>query len=104
MSNKHKIILRCFLFFIPFLSSIFGLCAMLLFPLTLVLLMAFCGLITYPFILLLKIAGGKVSYIEPFMGDKEKPLLGYIAILTIFIWFPFYYTYNFIKTGELSLD
>lgn len=114
--NKKKII-RCFLAPFVFVASIIiPLICLLVSPY--VWAFALCtilGIITFPFVYLLKITDSEINYLGEEMCDVLSNteyltynyniymFLNYLTCLTFLIWFPFIAVIAYIRTGKILL-
>lgn len=98
-----KLILRIILSPFIFLYGIFLLAAGTLFPLPLLVVLSFYGLISIPIIWLLNKSGVEVNQMDnAFISYSNSQALNHFLGLTIYFWGAFYVVYMFIKKGELA--
>jgi uncharacterized Tic20 family protein len=96
-----RFLLRILLFPFIFLWGIFMLAAGTLFPLPLLVIISFYGLLLEPFIWLLRKSGSKINGIEPFIDDTGNNALGHFLGLTIYVWGAFAIVYVYLKDGTV---
>ena len=102
-----KIIYRMALTPLVFIYGVFILAAGTIFPVTLIVMMSFIGLLFYPFVSLFRAAGGDIGesmFDEPFIHEVEEECGTWIAHLagaTVHIWGAFYISWLWLVKGEL---
>ena len=100
-------LLRLLLSPLLFLWGVFMLATGTLFPLPLLIIFSVGGMISVPFVWILRKSGAEVGYIEPFFCnyedfEKEKNIFrDHFLMASIYLWGAFYVTYLYIKTGEI---
>lgn len=97
-----RLTIRILLSPLIFLWGFFLLFTLTMFPIIpmIVLFIGIFGLLSMPFIWLLRKGGSDIEYIEPFIDEIDNIFLSYLATITVYFWFPLYYTYYYIKTGK----
>ena len=98
---RGSFLLRVILSPFIFLWGCFILAVGTLFPLTLLVLISFCGLLSEPFIWLFKKSGSNINGIEPFFDDTGNNALGHFLGLTIYVWGAFAVVYVYLKDGTI---
>lgn len=115
-SNKKKVI-RCFLAPFIFVASIIVpvICLLISPYVWAFFLCTLLGIVSFPFVYLLKITGSEINYLGEEMCDVLSNteygiynyniymLLNYLTCLSFFIWFPFVAVREYIKTGKILL-
>lgn len=106
MKKKHlRIVLSPFIF----LWGVFILAAGSIFPIPLIVMFSFFGVIATPFIWVLRQSGSDISYIgvfTPFSSNEDSflnAMAGSVLGLTIYFWLPFAAVYLYVKSGEIIL-
>lgn len=67
------------------------------------------GVISFPVVFILKKGGANINYPEPFTEDfpefsvSKNILIEHIVGLTFYVWFPFYFTWDYLKIGEVTI-
>jgi hypothetical protein len=84
-----------------FLWGLFMLAVGTVFPITLLVMISFVGLLLEPFVWLLKKSGSNINGIEPFIDDTGNNALGHFLGLTIHIWGAFAVVYIYLKDGTV---
>jgi hypothetical protein len=100
-------LLRLLLSPLLFLWGCFLLAAGTLFPLPLLVMISVGGMISIPFVWLLRKSGSEINYPEPFICnyndfEKEKNIFrDHFFGATIYLWGAFAVAYHYVKTGEI---
>ena len=100
-------LLRLLLSPLLFLWGCLLLAAGTLFPLPLLVMISVGGMISVPFVWILRKSGSEINYIEPFICDyndfeKEKNIFrDHFFGATIYFWGAFAVAYYYVKTGEI---
>lgn len=84
-----------------FLWGCFMLLVGTLFPLPILVIMSFYGLLLEPFIWLLKKSGSNINGIETFIDNTGNNALGHFLGLTIYVWGAFAVVYVYLKDGTV---
>jgi len=84
-----------------FLWGCLMLAAGTLFILPLLFIFSFYGLLSEPFIWLLRKSGSNINGIEPFIDDTGNNALGHFLGLTIYVWGAFAIVYVYLKDGTV---
>ena len=84
-----------------FLWGCFILAAGTLFPLPLLVMISFYGLLLEPFIWLLKKSGSNINGIKPIIDNTGNNALGHFLVLTIYVWGAFAIVYIYLKDGTV---
>lgn len=100
-------LLRLLLSPLLFLWGCLMLAAGTLFPLPLLVIFSMGGMISVPFVWLLRKSGSEINYPEPFICnyndfEKEKNIFrDHFFGATIYLWGAFAVAYHYVKTGEI---
>ena len=94
-------LLRILLAPLVLLWGTFLVCAGMLFPIPILGIISFFGLLLDLVACIFTLTGTKVERIEPFLYEDGNWSLGHFLGLTLFIWGPFAFTYYYIKTGSI---
>ena len=98
---SSSFLLRVILSPFIFLWGLFMLAVGTLFPLPLLVMISFCGLLLEPFIWLLQKSGSKINGIEPFIDNTGNNALGHFLGFTIYIWGAFAIVYVYLEDGTV---
>jgi hypothetical protein len=104
---EGKFLIRVALSPLLFLYGIMLLGAGSLFPLPFLIMLSIAGIISKPFVWMLRKGGTDINYIEPFFGNYkdfnlEKNIVkNHFIGLTIYFWGAFAVSYHYIKTGKI---
>lgn len=98
-----KLIIRLLLSPIIFIYACFLIGAMMIFPLPLFIFIHFLGLVSTPFIWLLKHGGTDVKYMECLFNPTGYLIIDNLIMILVPIWGPFAIVISYIVTGELYI-
>jgi len=98
-----KILIRIILSPIIFIIGCFMMIILSIFPLPMIVIMSFFGILLEPFVWIFRQSGAKIKGIEPFINDTGSNMLGHFLGLTVYFWGAFAYVYIYIKKGTIWL-